>query len=100
MSTVDQIKPLGDRVLLKPISQEEKTESGIIIPDTAKEKKPQEGEVLAVGPGKVNEQGEQVPPQVEAGQRVMFRKYGPDEIEIGEETYLIVSESDILAIIG
>lgn len=100
MPSVENIQPLNDRVLIRPITQEEKTESGIIIPDTAKEEKPQEGEVMAVGPGKLNERGEKVPPQVEKGQRVMFRKYSPDEIEIEEETYLVVSESDILAVIG
>ncbi len=99
MPSVEEIKPLGDRVLVRPLSKEEKTDSGIIIPDTAKEEKPQEGEIIAVGPGRLNEKGERVPMQVKVGDQVMFRKYSPDEIKIEEETYLIVSESDILAVI-
>lgn len=99
MATVKNIQPLGDRVLVRPISKEEKTESGIIIPDTATKEKPEEGEVLAVGPGKLNEDGERVPMEVKKDQKVMFTKYGPNELEIEGETYLIVRESDILAII-
>ncbi|OQX51011.1 co-chaperone GroES [candidate division CPR3 bacterium 4484_211] len=95
-----KIKPLGDRVLVRPISKEETTESGIIIPDTAKEERPQEGEVLAVGPGKLNEKGERIVPEVKVGDRVMFKKYSPEELKIEGEEFLIVNESDILAVIG
>lgn len=100
MATVKNIQPLGDRVLVRPISKEEKTESGIIIPDTATKEKPEEGEVLVVGPGKLDEDGKRMPMEVEKGQTVMFTKYGPNELEIEGETYLIVRESDILAVIG
>ena len=100
MPSVKDVKPLGERVLIRPISREEKTSSGIIIPDTAKEEKPQEGEILAVGPGKLNDKGGRISLQVKVGDRVMFKKYSPDELEIETETYLVVSEEDILAVIG
>lgn len=100
MITVKDIKPLGDRLLVKPISQEEKTESGIIIPDTATKEKPEQGEVLEVGPGAYNEDGDRIPMEVQKGQKVMFSKYGPNEIEVDGETYLLVREKDVLAIVG
>ncbi|MDO5760499.1 MAG: co-chaperone GroES [Bacteroidota bacterium] len=87
------IKPLSDRVLVKPAEAEEKTSTGIIIPDTAKEK-PMEGEVIAVGPGKKDE-----PMTVKAGDKVLYGKYSGTEINLGEEKYLIMRESDIYAII-
>ncbi len=87
------IKPLSDRVLVKPAQAEEKTSTGIIIPDTAKEK-PMEGEVIAVGPGKKDE-----PMTVKAGNKVLYGKYSGTEINVGEEKYLIMRESDIYAII-
>lgn len=100
MISVDDIKPLGDRVLVRPVSTEEKTESGIVIPDTASKEKPEQGEVLAVGPGAKNEKGEHQPMTVEVGQVVMFKKYSPSEIEIAGEEYLIVREDDILAVVN
>lgn len=93
------IKPLGDRVLVRPISKEEKTESGIIIPDTATKERPEQGEVLAVGPGKLDENGKRITMEVEIGQKVMFTKYGPSEIKIDGEELLILKVEDILAII-
>lgn len=93
------IKPLGDRVLVRPISQEEKTESGIIIPDTATKERPEEGEVLAVGPGKLDENGKRAAMEIQAGQKVMFTKYGPSEIKIDGEELLIVKQEDILAVL-
>lgn len=94
------IIPLGDRVLLKPIKKEEKkTLTGIIIPDTAREEKPQVGKVIAVGPGRRADDGTLVPPGVKVGNTVLFAKYGPDEVKIDDEEFLIVSESSILAII-
>ncbi len=89
------IVPLGDRVLVKPEEGEDKTASGIVIPDTAKEK-PQEGEVVAVGSGRM-EEGKRVPLDVEVGDTVIFAKYGGTEITIKSEDYLILSERDILA---
>lgn len=90
------IKPLADRVVVKPIEREETTKGGIVIPDTAKER-PQEGEVVAVGPGKY-EDGKRVPMEVKVGDRVLFAKYGGTEVKIDGDEYLVLRESDILAI--
>lgn len=92
------IKPLADRVIIKAIPTEEKTKSGIIMPDTAKEK-PQEGEVVAVGPGKVDK-GERIAMDVKVGDRVIYSKYAGTEIKLDGAEYLILKEMDILAIIG
>ena len=93
-----QIRPLGDRVLVKPIDEPEMKKGGIIIPDTAKEK-PQQGEVVAVGKGRVLESGERVALEVKKGDKVLFRKYSGTEFNIEEVKYLILGESDILAMI-
>ncbi|MBA4811661.1 MAG: co-chaperone GroES [Candidatus Actinomarina sp.] len=91
------LQPLGDRVIVKPLSEEDnKTPSGIYIPDTAKEK-PQEGEVVAVGPGEPNENGENIKPDVEVGDKVVYSKYGGTEIKVEGTEYLILSSRDILA---
>lgn len=92
------LKPLGDRLLVKPIEQEERTASGIILPETAKEK-PQEGEVLAVGPGARKDDGSRVEMDVKVGDRVLYAKYAGTEIKMNGQKYLILRESDILAII-
>ncbi|WP_276496020.1 co-chaperone GroES [Pontibacter litorisediminis] len=92
------IKPLADRVIVAPAAAEEKTKSGIIIPDTAKEK-PQRGEVVAVGEGKVSEQGALMKPQVSVGDTVLYGKYAGTEISIDGNDYLIMRESDILAVL-
>jgi len=91
------VKPLADRVLVKPLEMEETTTGGIVIPDTAKEK-PQHGEVAAVGPGRY-ENGKQIPMNVSKGDRVIFAKYGGTEIKWEGEEYLIMKESDILAVV-
>lgn len=91
------LKPLGDHVLVKPLSKEEKTEGGIYLPDTAKEK-PQEGEVVAVGQGRMLDNGTRVTPEVKAGDKVIFSKYGGTEFKVEDEEYLILRENDILAI--
>jgi chaperonin GroES len=93
-----KIRPLGDRILLKRLQEEEKSKGGIIIPDTAKEK-PQEGKVIAVGKGKVLEDGKVMPLEVKAGDRVLFGKYAGTEVKIEGEEHLIVREDDILGII-
>ncbi|MCB0003934.1 MAG: co-chaperone GroES [Anaerolineae bacterium] len=93
------LKPLGDRLLVKPIEQEEKTASGIILPETAKEK-PQEGEVLAVGPGGRKEDGSRIAMDVEVGNRVLYAKYAGTEVKMDGVKYLILRESDVLAIVG
>lgn len=98
--TKKQITPLGDRVLLKPQTNEGKrTESGIIIPDTVDKEKPEIGKVVAVGAGRINDNGATIPMRVKVGDTVMFSKYGPDEIKVDGEEYLIVSEANILAVI-
>ena len=91
------VRPLADRVIVKPIEVEEKTKSGIMLPDTAKEK-PQEGEIVAVGPGRY-EDGKLIPMNVKQGDRVLFAKYAGTEIKLDGEEYLIMRESDILGII-
>jgi len=93
------IRPLGDRILVLRIEEEEKTSGGIIIPDTAKEK-PQEGKIVAVGPGRVNEKGERNALDVKAGDRVLFGKYAGNEINIDGVEHLIMQEDDILGIVG
>lgn len=92
-----KLEPLGDRIVVKGLSQEEVTKSGIVLPDTAKEEKPEQGEIIAVGPGKVLENGQRAPLSVKVGEKVVFKKYGPDEVKIDGEEYLILSEEDILA---
>lgn len=91
------IRPLGDRVLVKPIEQEERTKGGIVLPDTAKEK-PQMGEVIAVGTGRLLENGQRVPLEVKVGDRIIYAKYGGTEVKLNGVEYLILRESDILAI--
>ena len=92
------LKPLGDRLVVKPIEQEEVTASGIILPETAKEK-PQEGEVLAAGPGKLDDSGKRVPMEVSVGDRVLYAKYAGTEIKLEDDKVLILKESDVLAIV-
>ncbi len=94
-----KIKPLSDHILIEPIKEEEKTKSGILLPETAEKERPEQGKVIAVGPGKRNEKGEIIPVSVKPGQKVLFKKYGPDEIKVDGKEYLIASEEDILAII-
>ena len=91
------LRPLGDRVVIRPLAREEVTKSGIVLPDTAKEK-PQQGEVLAVGPGRTLDSGERVNMDVKNGDRVLFAKYAGTEFKLEEEELLILSEKDILAI--
>ncbi len=93
------LKPLGDRVVLEPIEREEMTPSGILLPDTAKEK-PQEARVIAVGPGKLLESGERATMDLKEGDRVLFSKYSGTEFRIEDKDYLIVSERDVLAVLG
>jgi chaperonin GroES len=93
------LKPLGDRVIVKPMEAEEKTKGGIILPDTAKEK-PIEGTVVAVGPGKVSDDGKLIKMEVKAGDKVLYGKYSGTEVTVEGEEYLIMRESDIFAIIG
>ncbi|MGB9696849.1 MAG: co-chaperone GroES [Ignavibacteria bacterium] len=93
------IKPLGDRILVKPAPAEEKTASGIIIPDTAKEK-PMQGEVIAVGKGRIADNGQLIQPEVKVGDKVLYGKYSGTEVTIDGVEYLIMRESDVYAIIN
>lgn len=95
-----EFKPLSNHVFIEPLEEEKTTKSGIVLPDTAEKEKPIKGKVLAVGPGKFNEKGERVPLSVKVGDTVLFKKYGPDEIEIDDKKYLVGDEDDILAIIS
>ncbi|NCN99673.1 co-chaperone GroES [Candidatus Falkowbacteria bacterium] len=94
-----QLKPLFNNVIVKPAKSEEMTKSGIVLPDTGDKEKPEKGEVIAVGSGKVLENGTTAPMTVKVGNQVMFKKYSPDEVKIDGEDYLVLSESDIVAII-
>jgi chaperonin GroES len=92
-------KPLSNHLFLEPLEEERTTKGGIVLPDTAEKEKPIKGKVLAIGPGKRNEKGEIVPMAVKVGDKVLFKKYGPDEIEIEGKKYLVGDEDDILAVI-
>ncbi len=93
------LKPLNDHVIVKPTTREEKTSSGIILPNTLDKEKPEQGEVIAVGPGKILDNGQRSSMSVKQGDKVIFTKYSPNEIKVNNEEYLVLSESDILAII-
>jgi len=93
------IKPLSNHIFLEPIEEEKTTKSGIVLPETAEKEKPIKGKIIAVGPGKLNDKGERIPMSVKVGDIVLFKKYGPDEIEIDDKKYLVRDEEDILAII-
>ncbi len=94
-----QIKPLGDKVIVKASSKEEKTKSGIVLPDTADKEKPEQGEVIAVGPGKLLDNGSRAPMSVKVGDKILFKKYSPDEFKIDKEEFLVLSEGEIIGII-
>lgn len=93
------IKPLEDRVVVKPLEAEQTTASGLVIPDTAKEK-PQEGEVVAIGAGRFDDKGQRVPMDVKVGDKVVFSKYGGTELKYGNEEFLVLGTRDILAVIN
>ncbi len=92
-------KPLSNRVFIEPLEEEKITKSGIVLPETGEKERPVRGKILATGPGKLNEKGERVPMSVKVGDTVLFKKYGPDEIEIEGKKYLVGEEEDILAIL-
>ncbi len=93
------IKPLSNHVFIEPIESEEKTRAGIVIPETAEKEKPIKGKIVAVGPGKLTEEGRRIPMQVKVGDIVLFKKYGLDEIKINDKKYLVGEEDEILAIL-
>jgi chaperonin GroES len=97
-ATATKLKPLGDKVVVRPTQREETTKSGIVLPDTAKEK-PQEGVVVAIGTGRVLDNGERLKLEVQEGQKVLYAKYAGTEVKLDNEEYLILSEKDILAVL-
>ena len=94
-----KIKPLSDHILIETVAQEEKTETGIFLPQTADKERPEQGKVIAVGLGRRLTSGKRVPLEVKNGDMVLFTKYGPNEIKVGDKEYLIAKEEDILAIL-
>jgi chaperonin GroES len=94
-----KVKPLADRVVVKPLEESEQMRGGLYIPDTAKEK-PQQGEVVAVGPGKLSEEGKRIDPDLKVGDKVLYGKYSGTEVTLDDAQYLILRESDVLAVIG
>ncbi len=99
MGTTEKIRPLHDRILVRRMKEDDKTAGGIIIPDTAKEK-PQKGEVVATGKGRVNEDGKVFPLEVKAGDKVLFSKYAGTDLKFGAEDYLMITENDVLGILN
>jgi chaperonin GroES len=98
-ATDTKVKPLADRVVVKALEETEQMRGGLYIPDTAKEK-PQQGEVIAVGPGKMSEDGKRIEMELKVGDKVLYGKYSGTEVTVGDEQYLILRESDVLAVIG
>ncbi len=94
-----KIKPLSDNIVIEPIKEEEKTKGGILLPETADKDMPEQGVVVAVGPGKKTNSGKTLPMEVKPGQKVLFTKYSPTEIKVGDKEYLIAKKEDILAVI-
>ena len=97
-ATTTKLRPLGDRVVVRPMAREEMTKSGIVLPDTVKEK-PQEGEIIAAGPGRLDDDGEREPLDVKVGDKVLYAKYAGTEFKVDDEELLIVSQKDILAVV-
>ncbi len=93
------LRPLNDRLILKAASKEEKTASGLILPGSNEKDRPEQGEVIAIGPGRLNEDGTRVAMSVKIGDKVVFKKYAPDEVKLDGQEYLVVAESDIMAVI-
>ena len=94
-----QLRPLGDRVIVKPAAKEEMTKTGIILPDTADKERPEQGEVIAVGPGRLLENGSRAQMSLKVGDKIMFKKYSPDEVKVDGKEVLVIAESDVMAVI-
>ena len=92
-------KPLSNHIFIEPVEEEKTTKSGIVLPETAEKEKPIKGKIVAVGPGKLNEKGERLPMSVKVGDMVLFKKYGPDEVKLGDDTYLVLSADDVMAVV-
>ena len=93
------LKPLGDHIIVKPLSNEEVTKAGIVLPSTVDKDRPERGEIIAVGPGRVLDNGSRSPMEVSVGQKVVFKKYAPEEIKIDGENFLVINLSEVIAII-
>ena len=93
------IKPIRDKVIVKPIAEDEVTKGGIVLPDTVDKERPEKGEVIAIGSGKTLDNGQKLPMSVKVGDIVMFKKYSPDEIKVDDQEYLVIAEDDIMAIL-
>jgi chaperonin GroES len=96
---MSKLRPLGDRVIVKPVAKEEMSKAGILLPDTVDKERPEQGEVIAVGPGKLLDNGQVAPVSLKIGDKIVFKKYSPDEVKVGDEEYLVISESDVMAVI-
>ncbi len=94
-----QLRPLGDRVIVKAVAKEEISKGGILLPDTVEKGRPEEGEIVSMGPGRLAENGTRVPMSVKVGDRIVFKKYSPDEVKVDGEEFLVIAESDIMAVI-
>lgn len=94
-----KLRPLGDRVIVKPAAKEEITKTGIILPDTADKERPEQGEIIAVGPGRFLDNGQRAPMSLKVGDKIVFKKYSPDEVKVEDDEYLVISESDVMAVI-
>ncbi len=94
-----QLKPLGSHIVVQSLAKEAVTATGIIIPDTAEKERPEQGKVIAVGPGKMLENGSRQSIDVNVGDNVVFKKYGPDEVKLGDDTYLVLSADDVMAVV-
>lgn len=94
-----KLRPLSDRIVVKALTAEEVTKFGIILPETIEKERPEKGEVIAVGPGRISNDGKIVPMSLKVGDKVVFKKYSPDEIKVDDQEYLVISESDVMAVI-
>ncbi|MDQ7815234.1 MAG: co-chaperone GroES [Patescibacteria group bacterium] len=94
-----QLRPLGDRVIVKPAAKEEMSKAGILLPDTAGKERPEQGEIIAVGPGRLLDNGSRAALSLKVGDKIVFKKYSPDEVKIEDIEYLVISESDVMAVI-
>lgn len=94
-----KLRPLGDRVVVKPVAKEEMTKAGIILPDTVDKERPEQGEVIAIGPGRLLDSGARSPVSLKVGDKIVFKKYSPDEVKVGEEEFLVIAESDVMAVV-
>jgi chaperonin GroES len=93
------LRPLADRLIIEAGKNEEMTASGLVLPDTASKERPEQGKVIAVGPGRLDDKGNRIPMSAKVGDTIVFKKYSPDEVEIDKKKYLVISESDVLAVI-